>query len=331
MNAVPEFEDCAKLAAANNLPVKEVQALARLRPFRRRQGRAIVSRFFLTTAIDYVNSRPHLGTAYEKICADVIARYKRLCGVETRFPDGERRALAERVQEGDRSRASIRWPTAIRWSEEFRRTWRHLDISFDDFIRTTEPRHKAGVTALAKRCSRGRRHLRGRLRGLVLRQLRGVQAGEGSRQRQLPAAPDAQARMDPGEELLLPAVEVPAAAARSLRRASRVPAAGHPPQRDPAAARERPRGHFGQPRRPVVGHPAAVRSVERRLRVVRRADQLRVGGRPRLRSADVREVVAGGPARHRQGHHALSRRDLAGDADGARSCRCRARSSATGS
>jgi methionyl-tRNA synthetase len=44
-----------------------------------------VSRFYLTTAIDYVNSRPHLGTAYEKIAADVIARYKRLCGIETRF------------------------------------------------------------------------------------------------------------------------------------------------------------------------------------------------------------------------------------------------------
>ena len=40
-------------------------------------------RFYLTTAIDYVNSRPHLGTAYEKITADVIARYKRLSGVET--------------------------------------------------------------------------------------------------------------------------------------------------------------------------------------------------------------------------------------------------------
>ncbi len=41
--------------------------------------------FFLTTAIDYVNSRPHLGTAYEKITADVIARYKRLEGVPTHF------------------------------------------------------------------------------------------------------------------------------------------------------------------------------------------------------------------------------------------------------
>jgi methionyl-tRNA synthetase len=42
-------------------------------------------KFFLTTAIDFVNSRPHLGTAYEKITADVIARYKRLAGYDTYF------------------------------------------------------------------------------------------------------------------------------------------------------------------------------------------------------------------------------------------------------
>ena len=44
--------------------------------------------FYLTTAIDYVNSRPHLGTAYEKIAADVIARYKRLAGFDTHFVMG---------------------------------------------------------------------------------------------------------------------------------------------------------------------------------------------------------------------------------------------------
>jgi len=44
-----------------------------------------VSRFYLTTAIDYVNSRPHLGTAYEKITADIIARYKRLAEVKKKY------------------------------------------------------------------------------------------------------------------------------------------------------------------------------------------------------------------------------------------------------
>jgi methionyl-tRNA synthetase len=109
-----------------------------------------VNRFFLTTAIDYVNSRPHLGTAYEKVCADVIARYKRLCGFETRFLMGNdehsqnvyKRALEEHLD-----------PLAYcdRMEQEFRRTWARLHVSFDDFIRTTEPRHKAGVTALTQR------------------------------------------------------------------------------------------------------------------------------------------------------------------------------------
>ena len=136
-------------------------------------------------------------------------------------------------------RASIRWPTATGWSRSSGGPGQRLDLSFDDFIRTTQPRHAAGVTRAHPAHSRRRRHLRRRLRRLVLRQLRGVQAGKGSRQRQLPAASHAEARVDPREELLLPAVEVSAAAARPLRRASRVHAAGESPQRDPAAHRRR--------------------------------------------------------------------------------------------
>jgi len=109
-----------------------------------------VSRFYLTTAIDYVNSRPHLGTAYEKICADVIARYKRMTGVETWFLMGNdehsQNVYKSAVQQGlDPLAYCDQMETA------FRETWRTLDISFDDFIRTTEPRHKAGVTDLLKR------------------------------------------------------------------------------------------------------------------------------------------------------------------------------------
>jgi methionyl-tRNA synthetase len=109
-----------------------------------------VTRFFLTTAIDYVNSRPHLGTAYEKICADVIARYKRLRGLETRFLMGN----DEHSQNVYKQAMELGLdPLAYcdQMEQEFRRTWQRLDISFDDFIRTTEPRHKAGVTELARR------------------------------------------------------------------------------------------------------------------------------------------------------------------------------------
>ena len=108
-------------------------------------------RFYLTTAIDYVNSRPHLGTAYEKITADVIARYKRLSGIETHFLMGNdehsqnvyKRALERKMD-----------PRAYcdQMEQEFRAVWKQLDISFDDFIRTTELRHKAAVQKLAQQC-----------------------------------------------------------------------------------------------------------------------------------------------------------------------------------
>jgi methionyl-tRNA synthetase len=109
-----------------------------------------LSRFFLTTAIDYVNSRPHLGTAYEKVAADVIARYKRLSGLDTRFLMGN----DEHSQNVYRRATELGLDPLTycdQMEQEFRNTWRRLDISFDDFIRTTEPRHKAGVTEITKR------------------------------------------------------------------------------------------------------------------------------------------------------------------------------------
>jgi methionyl-tRNA synthetase len=109
-----------------------------------------VSRFFLTTAIDYVNSRPHLGTAYEKIAADVIARYKRLAGLDTRLLMGNdehsQNVFKKAVEEGLDPLVYC-----DRMEQEFRAAWRSLGISFDDFIRTTEPRHTSGVTEIARR------------------------------------------------------------------------------------------------------------------------------------------------------------------------------------
>ena len=109
-----------------------------------------MTRFFLTTAIDYVNSRPHLGTAYEKVAADVIARYKRLAGFDTRFLMGN----DEHSQNVFKSAAEQGIdPLAYcdRMEREFTTTWRHLGVSYDDFIRTTEPRHTAGVTDIVRR------------------------------------------------------------------------------------------------------------------------------------------------------------------------------------
>ncbi len=110
-----------------------------------------MSRFYITTAIDYVNSRPHLGTAYEKIAADVIARYKRLMGVETRFVMGNDEH-SQNVFKKARELGLDPLAYCDRMEQEFRGTWERLDISYDDFIRTTEPRHRAGVQDLMRRC-----------------------------------------------------------------------------------------------------------------------------------------------------------------------------------
>ena len=109
-----------------------------------------MARFYLTTAIDYVNSRPHLGTAYEKVTADVIARYRRLCGLSTHFLMGNdehsQNVYKRALELGLEPRAFC-----DQMEQVFRDVWAKLDVSFDDFIRTTEERHRVAVTALMQR------------------------------------------------------------------------------------------------------------------------------------------------------------------------------------
>ena len=110
----------------------------------------MMARFYLTTAIDYVNSRPHLGTAYEKIAADVIARYRRLCGVPTHFVMGNDEHSQNVYQ---RAKEQGLEPLAFcdQMEQVFRQVWAKLDVSFDDFIRTTEDRHESVVQAFLQK------------------------------------------------------------------------------------------------------------------------------------------------------------------------------------
>ncbi len=99
-----------------------------------------MSKYFLTTAIDYVNSVPHVGTSYEKILADVVARWKRLKGDDVFFLMGN----DEHSQQVAEKAAELKLePRAYcdRMEEKFRATWAKLDVSYDRFIRTTEPAH----------------------------------------------------------------------------------------------------------------------------------------------------------------------------------------------
>ena len=99
--------------------------------------------FYITTAIDYPNSRPHIGTAFEKIGADVQARFRRMdgCGVFFLMGNDENTIrVSQRAEE-----LGVEPKTYVDdMARLFREVWQALEISFDDFIQTSEKRHHAG-------------------------------------------------------------------------------------------------------------------------------------------------------------------------------------------
>ncbi len=106
--------------------------------------------FYLTTAIDYVNGSPHLGHAYEKVLSDVITRFRRLMGDRTWFLTGTDEH-GQKVQQSARKQGVEPQEFVDRISAEFMALCAKLDISNDDFIRTTEPRHKQVVADILQK------------------------------------------------------------------------------------------------------------------------------------------------------------------------------------
>ena len=106
-----------------------------------------MKKFYLTTAIDYANGSPHLGHAYEKILADVIARTQRLLGRETKFVTGLDEH-GQKVQQGAEVEGIEPQQRCDRIADEFKEVLGKLEISNDDYIRTTEQRHKDVVVEL---------------------------------------------------------------------------------------------------------------------------------------------------------------------------------------
>ncbi len=104
-------------------------------------------KFYLTTPIYYVNARPHIGHAYTTIVADVLARRHRLLGDDTFFLTG----TDEHGQKIERSASAAGVPPqqfADKVSAEFKALWDRMGLTYDDYIRTTEPRHASGVQKL---------------------------------------------------------------------------------------------------------------------------------------------------------------------------------------
>jgi methionyl-tRNA synthetase len=99
--------------------------------------------FYLTTAIDYPNSRPHIGTAFEKIGADVQARFRRMEGHAVHFLMGNDENTVKVTQRARELGVDPK-PYVDDMARQFREVWKALEISNDDFIQTSEPRHHVG-------------------------------------------------------------------------------------------------------------------------------------------------------------------------------------------
>jgi methionyl-tRNA synthetase len=97
-------------------------------------------RFYLTTAIDYPNSRPHIGTAFEKIGADVQARYRRMEGYDVHFLMGNDENTVKVAKRALELGQDIK-AYCDDMARQFREVWDALGISYDEFVQTSEPRH----------------------------------------------------------------------------------------------------------------------------------------------------------------------------------------------
>src|SRR6059058_4903753 len=106
--------------------------------------------FFITTAIDYTNSAPHIGHAYEKILADVIARYHRLKGESVFFLTGVDQH-GQKVQESAEREGVPPEQFVAGVTEQFIALWDKLDVRYDAWAATTDPLHKKCVQGMLQR------------------------------------------------------------------------------------------------------------------------------------------------------------------------------------
>lgn len=106
---------------------------------------------YVTTAIDYVNSKPHIGTAFEKIGADAYARMKRLTGYDVFFLMGNDEHSINVFRAAKKQNLD---PIAYcdQMEKVFTSVWKSLNLSYDIFIRTTSDKHKKAVREIFRRC-----------------------------------------------------------------------------------------------------------------------------------------------------------------------------------
>ena len=238
--------------------------------------------FYLTTPIYYINGPPHLGHAYTTIVADTMARYRRLAGDDVFFLTGTDEH-GDKIAQAAARAGEAPQALADRNSKAFRDQWAALGITYDDFIRTTEPRHARVVQAVLQRLFEKGEIYFGKYGGQYCF---GCERFYTEKEIVDGKCPDHQTPLTYIEEenyfFRMSAYQ------DWLRRYPRGPSGGRParalPERAPGLPAGAPPGPVDQPpEEPApVGHPAPVRRPVRDLRLVRRAAQLRVrAGRAR--------------------------------------------------
>lgn len=124
-----------------------------------------VEKFYITTPIFYVNAEPHIGTFYTTIVADTLARWHRLKDESVYFVTGTDEH-GEKAQEAADKAGMTPKEYADSVAEKFRDTWDRLDISYDDFIRTTDERHAKAVVDIIKKVDKNGDIYKGDYEGL---------------------------------------------------------------------------------------------------------------------------------------------------------------------
>ena len=113
----------------------------------------MTKKFYVTTAIDYVNAEPHIGHAYQKIIADVLARWHKLLGEDVFFLTGTDEH-GKKVQEAAEKAGKTPKKFVDEISNKFKEAWKILNIKYDRFIRTTDKDHKEIIKEIIKKANK---------------------------------------------------------------------------------------------------------------------------------------------------------------------------------
>jgi len=110
----------------------------------------MAEKFYLTTAITYTSGKPHIGNTYESIFSDAIARFKRMQGYDVFFMTGtDEHGLKVEQKAAEKGVSCKQFVDDV--SDEIKRIWKLMNVSYDKFIRTTDDYHERAVQKMFKK------------------------------------------------------------------------------------------------------------------------------------------------------------------------------------